>query len=157
MKRFIPVIAFILAPLAGLAEEIPLSRGQSLYLPIYSHLWYGDIKGKNPAQQHPLSILVSIRNTDLKRSISVTSARYYDTRGKLLREYLSTPRSIPPLGTIELLVQRSDMSGGSGANFILNWQAVLPANLPIVEGVHVDIIGSRTLAFLTAARPINPD
>jgi hypothetical protein len=157
MKRFILVVALILAPLASLAEDIPLSRGQTLYLPIYSHLWYGDIKGKNPAQQHPLSILVSIRNTDPRRSIRVTSARYYDTQGKLVREYFSAPRTIPPLGTVELFVQRSDMRGGSGANFILNWHSVQPTNPPIVEGVHVDILGNRTLAFLTTARAINPD
>lgn len=157
MKHFVLIMAMILAPLVGLADDIPLSRGQTLYLPIYSHLWYGDIKGKNPALQHPLSILISIRNTDPKRRIRVSSARYYDTQGKLVREYFSTPRTLPPLGTIELFVQRSDMSGGSGANFILNWEAVQPVNVPIVEGVHVDILGNRTLSFLTTARPINPD
>lgn len=157
MKTLLLALSLLLASSVTLADEIPLSRGQTLYLPIYSHLWYGDIKGNNPAQQHPLSILVSIRNTDPRRSIRVNSARYYDTEGRLLREYLAAPRSLPPLGTMELFVQRSDMSGGSGANFILGWQAAQPVNLPIVEGVHVDISGNRTLSFLTTARPIKAD
>jgi hypothetical protein len=56
-----------------------------------------------------------------------------------------------------LFVQRSDMRGGSGANLILNWEAAQPVNVPIVEGVHMDILGNRTLSLLTTARPIKPD
>ena len=60
-----------------------------------------------------MSTHVSIRNTDPKLAIRVNSARYYDTEGKLLREYLPSPKSIPPFGTHELFVPRSDSSGGS--------------------------------------------
>jgi hypothetical protein len=157
MNPLLLALSLLIMLPAVLADEIQLSKGQTLYLPIYSHLWYGDSKGKSPALQHPVSILVSIRNTDPRRSIRVTSARYYDTEGRLLREYLAAPHTLPPLGTAELFVRRSDMSGGSGANFIVNWQAAQPANLPVVEGVHVDIIGNRTLSFLTTARPIRGD
>jgi uncharacterized lipoprotein YbaY len=61
---------------------------------------------------------------------------------------------IPPLGTYELYVPRSDSSGGSGANFIIDWNAETRINPPIVEALHADIREARTLLFITTARPI---
>ena len=138
------------------AQEMPqLSAGQSLYLPIYSHLYHGDV---NPRTGKPSETLVSthvsIRNTDPVAAMRVVSARYYNTEGKLLREFLAKPQAIPPLGTYELYVPRSDSSGGSGANFIIGWIADRPINPPIVEALHADIREARTLLFVTAARPI---
>lgn len=136
------------------AQETALSTGQSLYLPIYSHLLYGNVNVAGKPSKYPLSALVSLRNTDPRQPIRFLSARYYDTTGKALREYLPKPVVLPPLGTQELFVERNDMSGGSGANFIVLWQADKPANPPIVEAVHADITGNRTLSFITSARPI---
>jgi hypothetical protein len=101
-----------------------------------------------------VSTHVSIRNTDLKTPLKVSSARYYNTAGQLLREHLPAPQTIPPLGTYELFVSRSDSSGGSGANFIIEWNADKPINPPIVEALHADIREARTLLFVTTARPI---
>jgi hypothetical protein len=156
----IVVLFALLLGLAGSlrAEEAPnLSKGQHLYLPAYSHVWHGDRDKKGVPQKTLVSVLVSIRNTDLTRSIRVTSARYYDTQGKLLAEYVTPPRTIAPLGTQELYVERKESVGGSGANFVIVWQAESPVNPPIVEAVHADIQGHRTLSFITAARPISPD
>lgn len=151
--------ALILMLLLGLgidapAQEVAQSTGQSLYLPIYSHLLYGNANVAGKPAQYPLSALISLRNTDPRQSIRFLSARYYDTAGKPLREFLAKPTVLPPLGTQELFVERNDMSGGSGANFIVVWQADKPANPPIVEAVHADITGNRTLSFITSARPI---
>jgi hypothetical protein len=104
-----------------------------------------------------MSVLVSIRNTSLRKPIRLLSARYYDTDGKLLREYVEAPRTIGPLGTLELFVEQRESEGGSGANFVIQWDASLPTNPPLVEAVHVDIQGSRTLSFITTGRPILAD
>jgi hypothetical protein len=138
------------------AQELPrLATGQSLYLPIYSHLYHGDV---NPRTGKPSETLVSthvsIRNTDPATGMKVISARYYNTEGKLLREFLSKPQAIPPLGTYELYVPRSDSSGGSGANFIIDWAAEKPINPPLVEALHADIREARTLLFVTTARAV---
>lgn len=142
----------------GRAQEAPaLSAGQTLYLAIYSHLYHGDVHAKTGKPSETLvSTHVSIRNTDPALPLRVTSARYYNTDGKLLREYLPAARSIPPLGTLELYVPRSDSSGGSGANFLIDWTADKPINPPIVEALHADIREARTLLFVTTARPIQP-
>jgi hypothetical protein len=141
--------------LAPAQEASPLTSGQSLYLPIYSHLYHGEVNPKTGKPSETLvSTHVSIRNTDMKAPIKVVSARYYNTDGKLLREYLPAPRTIPPLGTYELFVPRSDSSGGSGANFIIDWSAERPVNSPLVEALHADIREARTLLFVTTGQPI---
>jgi hypothetical protein len=147
--------------LAGLALAAhgqatpPLYAGQSLYLPIYSHLYHGDVNSRTGKPSETLvSTHVSIRNTDPRSALQVSSARYYNTEGKLLREFLPQTQTIPPLGTYELYVPRSDSSGGSGANFIIEWTAERPINPPLVEALHADIREARTLLFVTTARPI---
>ena len=148
------LLALATSPLR--AHEAPaLSAGQSLYLAIYSHLYHGDVHPKtNKPSETLVSTHVSIRNTDPRYGFRVTSARYYNTDGKLLREYLPQPQAIPPLGTHELYVPRTDSSGGSGANFIIEWSADRPINPPLVEALHADIREARTLLFVTTARPI---
>lgn len=144
-----------LAHLALAQEVTALLTGQSLYLPIYSHLYHGDLHPKTGKPSETLvSTHVSIRNTDPKGVLKIVSARYYNTDGKLLREYLPAPRTVPPLGTYELYVPRTDSSGGSGANFIIDWTAEKAINPPIVEALHADIREARTLLFVTTAQPI---
>ncbi len=159
MKNWLLVlgIAALCGALPALAEE-PLSSGQALYLPVYSHIWHGDrvVDGKYPLK-NLVSALVSIRNTSLKTPIRVTSARYYGTDGKLLKEYVATPRTINPMGTFELFVERKESAGGSGANFIIQWDSAMPTNPPVIEAVHADIKGHQTLTFVTTARPIQAD
>jgi hypothetical protein len=132
----------------------PLSTGQTLYLPIYSHIWYGDPGRDDAPRMLLLSALVSIRNTDPNHGIRVTSAQYYDTDGRKLRQYVPVPVTIRPLGTHEVFIPKSDSAGGSGANFLISWDAGSPANPPVVEAVHAEVLGTRSLAFATSARPI---
>lgn len=135
-----------------------LSGGQTVYLPVYSHIWHGDrvVDGKYPLK-NLVSALVSIRNTSLKTPIRVTSARYYSTQGKLLREFVSKPVQVGALGTLELFVERKESEGGSGANFVIVWDAPAPTNAPIIDAVHADIKGHQTLTFITTGYPIQPD
>lgn len=138
----------------ALAQEAQ-SKGQTLYLPIYSHLWHGNVDRSGKADMAQLSALVSIRNTDPGKALRVISAKYYDTDGKLLREFLPAVRLVPPLGTLELLVERREAEGGSGANFIIRWQNDEALNPPLVEAVHADLYGLKPVSFITTARAIS--
>jgi hypothetical protein len=158
MKQCSYALLALLFSGAAMAADA-LSDGQVLYLPVYSHIWYGDRTGniKHP-EKTLLSVLVSIRNTSLKMPIRILSARYFSTEGKLLNEYLAHPTTINAMGTLELFVERKELKGGSGANFVIQWDAVSPTNPPLVEAVHVDIReGSRALTFMTSAHPIQAD
>ncbi|HTH40789.1 MAG TPA: DUF3124 domain-containing protein [Rhodocyclaceae bacterium] len=119
---------------------------------MYSHLYHGDLDRSGKPSETLTSAHISIRNTDSSSSLKVSSARYYDTGGKLLKEYVPSPRSIPPLGTLELFVPHTDVTGGSGANFIIQWSAEGPINPPLVEALHADIRASRSVVFITTAR-----
>ena len=161
MRKFlIRVTALLLACLAASAhaEDLSLSKGQTLYLPIYSHIWHGDIHaGKGEPMKAYLSALVSIRNTSLKTPLKLVSARYYNTDGKLLKEFINAPRTIAPMGTVELFIEKSESEGGSGANFLIQWEAATATNPPVVEAVHIDNQASRPYSFITTARAISQD
>ena len=148
----------LLAPFVASAaeDEAPLSSGQTLYLPIYSHLYHGDLDKSGKPRETLVSAHVSIRNTNLRMAIRIGAARYFDTQGRPVREFLAAPIIIPPMGTHELFVPRADVSGGSGANFLIVWNADGPVNPPLVEALHADIREARTLLFVTTARPIRP-
>lgn len=142
----------------ALAQEArPLSRGQTLYLPVYSHMLYGNVSSKGQASRVLLSAMVSIRNTDAKRPIRVLSARYYDTGGRFLREYVPAAQTIPPMGTLELFVELNDESGGSGANFVINWEAAQPVNPPLVEALHANMDSGKAVILTTQAVPVLPE
>lgn len=155
MRRLLPALLAFPVLAAG-AEEAPLSSGQTLYLPVYSHVYHGELNKQGKPSETLVSTHVSIRNTDPAVAIRLSGARYYDTNGKLVRNYLPAPVLVPPLGTHELFVPRSDTAGGSGANFLIVWSADTPANPPIVEGLHADIREARTLMLHTSGVPIKP-
>ena len=136
-------------------EIVSPSKGQTVYLPVYSHLWHGNLdpkKGQPEILQ--LSALVSIRNTDPASPIRIISARYYDTNGKFLREFVPAPKVLAPLGTLELFVERREAEGGSGANFVIQWQSDAPVSEPVAEAVHADLLSVRTVSFVTVGRVI---
>jgi hypothetical protein len=149
LRRCAPLLA-LLASTAFAADEPALLSGQTLYLPVYSHVYHGDPGRDGKPAQTLVSTHVSIRNTDPQTPIKLVSARYYDTVGKLVRSYVT----IPPFGTHEIFVPRTDTAGGSGANFVIAWSAETPANPPIVEALHADIREARTLMFITTGQPI---
>jgi hypothetical protein len=150
------ILAAFWSPIATYAQEIrTLSSGQSIYLPIYSHMLYGNLGRSGRASQVLLSALVSIRNTDVRRPLRILSARYYDTHGKLLAERVPAPTILPPLGTLELFVELNDASGGSGANFIITWDSDAPVNPPLVEALHANMDGGKAVIFMTQSVPIN--
>lgn len=157
MPRLIALLALFFAAGAFAQELRPLSRGQNLYLPIYSHMLYGNVSSKGSPSKVLLSALVSIRNTDPKRPVRVSSARYYDTHGKFLREYLPAPVTLAPFATHELFVELHDESGGSGANFFIVWDAAEAVNPPLVEAVHANLDSGKAVIVTTQAVPIRVD
>lgn len=155
------ILACLLAALSsGLAhgQTTPgRSLGQTLYLPVYSHIWHGDSTPEGARAKTLMSVSVAIRNTDKAKPIRVVSAQYYDTDGKKLRNYVPTAQTIAPMGTLELFVPRSDDTGGSGANFIIVWKADQATNPPMVEGIHANLPAGRAIAFTSTARVLPED
>ncbi|TSA11580.1 MAG: DUF3124 domain-containing protein [Betaproteobacteria bacterium] len=154
--RALPLLSLLVLS-SGLAfGQVPPGRslGQNLYLPIYSHIWHGELDKKGQPMKTLVSVSVSIRNTDPVKSIRILSAQYYDSDGRKVKEYVTSPKTIGPMATYELFVPRSDDSGGSGANFVITWKSDTPTIPPIVEGFHANLPVGRSIAFTTSARPL---
>ncbi len=143
----------ICAP-AGAQQPASRVSGETLYLPVYSHIWHGDLDSRGEPVKTLLSVLVSIRNTDPQHAITVASARYFNTAGKPIKEYVPSGVSVPPMGTHEIFIARNDDTGGSGANFVIVWSAATPVSPPIVQAVHANLPVGRPIIFVTSARPI---
>ena len=127
------------------ASEIPpeaVVAGQMIYVPVYSHIY---AKGGKPFL---LEATLSIRNSDPKADITIGSVRYYDTNGKLIRDYLEKPVLLKPMASTEFLVAQKEIEGGSGANFIVEWISDAMVNKPVIEAVMIGIEGQTSISFV---------
>jgi len=123
--------------------------GQTIYVPVYSHIYY-----ENQKEVLYLSATLSIRNTDLSNPIIITSVRYYNTEGKLIKQYLERPVELSPLASMDFIVERTDTSGGSGANFIVEWIAEKDVSKPVVEAVMISAASNQGISFVSPGRII---
>lgn len=128
---------------AALEEYNTLIKGKS-YLPVYSHVYH--IVKNRPFY---LTITVSIRNISEKDTIYLLRSDYYNTDGKLLKNYLNKPIYINPLETIEFVIEESDREGGSGANFIFEWAGEDIKMAPLIEAVMISTNGQQGISFTT--------
>lgn len=101
------------------------------YIPAYSHVYVDD--GSNLE----MAITLSLRNIDMENSIHIKEVLYYDTNGKLIRKYLKNGYPLKPLETKEIFIKKSDMEGGSGANFTVLFEASPETQRPLFEAIMV--------------------
>lgn len=127
---------------------IDIVDAQTVYVPVYSHIYVRD------GDPHLLGISLSIRNSDSERAITVTSVRYYDTKGKLIQEYIEGQLELGPLETTTFLVEQSDIRGGSGANFIVAWKSDSAVYEPIIEAVMIGHAEGESISFKSIGRPL---
>ena len=150
MKRILLILLFLAACCAARAQDARSpSLGQTIYLPIYSSMLFGNLSRGGVPSRVLLSAMVSIRNTDTSRAVRLLSVRYIDSTGKLLREYLQEPATIEPLSTREYFVELHDDSGGAGANFLVRWEADTPTSPPLLEAIHANLDSARGVVFIT--------
>ncbi|WP_249208629.1 DUF3124 domain-containing protein [Magnetospirillum sulfuroxidans] len=147
------VLSLACAEMAG-AEELRQSKGQLVYVPVYSHIWHGNLDSKQKPQTLLLSSMLSIRNTDPQAGLTVRSVRYYDTSGKMVREFMPDPSSLGPMASTDVFVEHKDDAGGTGANFLVEWSAERPISEPIIETVNAYFFGPHSLAFTSPGRAI---
>jgi hypothetical protein len=73
----------------------------------------------------------------MKHPIVLDVARYYDSAGKPVRDYMERPSDLASLATVEFVIQRADASGGPGADFLIHWPGPADIDDRIVEAVMV--------------------
>ncbi len=122
----------------------PLSKGQTVYAPAYSHVYQGALN-----RSFGLTVLLSVRNVSPTLPLTVTAVQYHDDAGRLAREALATPITLAPLATWEYLVDEKDDAGGSGANFMVYWEAEEALPAPLVEVVMISTRSAQGISFKT--------
>ncbi|MGF1507997.1 MAG: DUF3124 domain-containing protein [Myxococcota bacterium] len=139
-------------PLVAGTSAIPDSdvhkrSSQLLYVPVYSSLLHFD---QRVIAQY--SANVSIRNTDLTRSLTIRFADYYDNDGELIYTFLTEPKTLGPLGSLVFFIPEGDRKGGPGANLLVEWTSDTPISVPLVESVMMSNTGARGFAFTSPAK-----
>jgi hypothetical protein len=150
MKKMILVLLCLVSSAAMAAStEFQVSKGQTVYVPVYSNIFSAPKK-----LPFNLSTILSIRNTDMRHSIRITAADYYDSKGKLVRRYYQQPATLAPLESTDIFIPEEDTAGGTGANFIVTWDARKPVNVPVIESVMVGMKSGQGISFVSPGRAL---
>jgi hypothetical protein len=129
------------------AENLGVSG--SFYVPVYSSVSMS--QGKLRAD---FSVTLSVHNASETRALVLKRIAYFDTAGKMVESYLKSPVALKPFSTVEVFIPTSDVRGGTGANFVVDWAAVGEIAEPAVEALMVGGIGAGHYAFISQGRPI---
>ena len=132
----------------NLASKDSLEYGKS-YLSIYSQIY-----SMTEHRTHNLTSMISLRNTSESDTIYLLRAEYFDTHGKSVRKYFNSPIFLAPMETTEIIINESDVSGGTGSNFIIEWKVPKNCSEPLFEGVMTSTMGQQGLSFTTLAKKI---
>ena len=95
-----------------------------------------------------LTATLSIRSTSLSDTTFIKTIDYYDTEGKLVKSFLDRTLILGPMESIDYVIEQEDDTGGTGANFLVQWGARKDVK-PIFQCVMIGTIGQHGLAFTT--------
>ena len=149
MLLFIFVAAGDFSSFAYADEAIILSKGQTLYVPAYSHIYAGSRE-----MELLLTVTLSIRNVDSKHPITITAVDYYGTKGELIKKYLDQAVVLGPFESTRYIIPEKDKSGGSGANFLVEWKSEKSVNPPMIESVMIGAEGQQGISFTSRGQVI---
>lgn len=71
-----------------------------------------------------------------------------------MKSYLKKPLRLSALATTGFLAEREDTSGGSGADFLVEWVASQAVSEPIVEAVMIDAHSQQGISFVWSGKVI---
>jgi hypothetical protein len=142
----------MLASVTPASADIKRVRGQTIYVPAYSHIYHGD-------REVPfyLTVTLSIRNTDRAHPLRIVSVGYFDQDGRLIKNHLESELKLSPLASTRFVIKESDRSGGSGASFIVKWKSDASVTAPVTETVMVSTATQQGISFTSRGQVIEED
>lgn len=126
-----------------------LEKG-STFLSIYSQIYL-----RNDEDKTDLTATVSLHNPNLNDSIYINKAVYYNTQGEPIRVYFDKTIFIKPMETVQIVIDGIDKEGGTGANFVFDWEINPNSNEPIFEAVMISTYGQLGISFVTSGKRID--
>lgn len=156
----IPLVADAQAQAAGSIEQtfagsltaVPaenLTISGAFYVPVYSSvsMSQGKLRGD-------FSVTLSVHNASETKPLVLKRIAYFDTAGKMVESHLKAPIALKPFSTVEVFIAATDVRGGTGANFVVDWAAAGEIAEPAVEALMVGSVGNGHYAFISQGRPI---
>ena len=122
---------------------------QTIYVPVYSSIYT-----REERVLIDLTATLSIRNTSLKYPIVISHVDYYDSNGKLVKNYIKKPFSLGILGTKDFVVKEWELAGGTGANFIVKWKSNNKVSSPVVQAVMISMKTGVGISFVCEGKEI---
>src|SRR5262249_23510865 len=136
---------------AGSLTAMPtesLSAAGSFYVPVYSSVAMS--QGKVRAD---FWVTLSVHNASESRPLVVKRIAYFDTAGRMVESYLKSPIAIKPFSTVEVFIPTTDIRGGTGANFVVDWAATSEIAEPVVEALMMGGVGGGSYDVVSVGRP----
>ncbi|NME66986.1 DUF3124 domain-containing protein [Flammeovirga aprica] len=129
-----------------------LTFKEKYYVAAYSDLYYQE--GNDKFQ---CTVILSLRNVSTTDTLYFTTADYYDSNGKLLRNYLKGETlELKPLESAEYIVEKRESLGGVGANFIVEYGTTSPPkNKALIEAINIGNFSQHGFSFKSRAILIN--
>jgi len=128
---------------AAVNKADSLSYGKT-YLSVYSQIY-----SLSEHKTQGLTAMISMRNTSETDTIFLLRAEYFDTQGVSVKSYFDAPVYLLPMETVEIVIEEKDNSGGTGSNFIFEWQIPKHCPEPFFEGVMSSVLSQQGLSFTT--------
>ena len=127
--------------------EVDMPKGNMAYQHLFYVPVYSNIYGYEESPKVMLSATLSIRNTSLDNSLYVTRIDYYNTHGDYVRPYLKKSIELPPMGTLNYIVEKNDDTGGDGANFVVAIESEAQNVSPLIEAIMVGTFSNKAFSF----------
>ena len=104
-----------------------------------------------------LAATISIRNVSSRYPLVLESVRYYDSAGKQVREYVSTPSELGSLATVEFVKSTKRHRWGPRGRKLQRWTGSPRMNEPLIEAVMVGQNGNAGISFTSSGRPVKDE
>ncbi|MFV0422403.1 DUF3124 domain-containing protein [Oleidesulfovibrio sp.] len=142
-------VLLVAMPVYAETWSAPKWRGQTVHVPVYSHVYYG-----NKESRFALATTLSVRNSSAEHTIVLEEVSYLDSEGKVVHRFIKDEVNITALAGVRFVVAENDLSGGSSARFIVRWSSKSPVPAPIIEGVMIGTASSQGISFVTGGVPL---
>lgn len=148
-QKLLALIVLVSGSAAAQADnQIVLSKGGTIYVPAFSQVAVSD------SERQPLAATLVVHNVDAHEKIKLTDVRYYSKDGTLLRDFVDEPFPLSSFQSSDYVIGIRENTGGTGANFVVRWEAPSMVVEPMANALMVGGTGTQGLSFQTSGKVI---
>lgn len=124
------------------------STGGAIYVPAFSQV------PVSTSERQPLAATLVVHNVDPQEQITLTDVRFYGNDGTLLRDFVDEAVPLSSFQSSDYVIGLRESIGGTGANFVVRWEASSMVVEPLANALMVGGTGTQGLSFLTSGTVI---